>query len=224
MTTFNSLASAVRLRVNVVRIDTPIFRLHYRFTFVILVACTILVTLRQYIGEHIACLHDLGKTFNKVSCLSCSLVFSFSPLLASSDGVERRVFHATGDQHVLLHFDDVQRAGAGGGGAGWRGRGRRPRSRTLRRRDRRRHLPRLLPVGALRPLRPGQASFPFFSLLSPSNSQLWLAFTGFSWVLLDFDGFLPDFTGYYRVILDFAGFFSTFLWFFTGFYWVLVNF
>lgn len=90
LSTFKSLASAVRLRVNVVRIDTPIFRLHYRFTFVILVACTILVTLRQYIGEHIACLHDLGKTFNEVINTYCfiSTTFSVPELVEKAPGGE----------------------------------------------------------------------------------------------------------------------------------------
>ena len=59
--TFKSLTAAIKLRVGKVRIDTAVFRLHYRFTFIILVASCLLVTSRQYIGEHIQCIQDVNS-------------------------------------------------------------------------------------------------------------------------------------------------------------------
>ncbi|KAF7284330.1 hypothetical protein GWI33_022313 [Rhynchophorus ferrugineus] len=45
-------------------IDNWVFRLHYRASFLILLACTILVCSRQYIGEHIHCIADGGVPEN----------------------------------------------------------------------------------------------------------------------------------------------------------------
>ena len=56
--TFKSVAGAIKLRLNKVRIDTAVFRLHYRVTFIILVVSSILVSSRHYLGEHIHCIHD----------------------------------------------------------------------------------------------------------------------------------------------------------------------
>ena len=41
-------------------IDNFAFKLHYRVTALMLVVATILVTSRQYIGEHIRCISDSG--------------------------------------------------------------------------------------------------------------------------------------------------------------------
>ncbi|XP_055909973.1 innexin inx7 [Eupeodes corollae] len=41
-----------------VSIDNFFFKLHYRFTFLILLIATVLITSRQYIGEHIKCISD----------------------------------------------------------------------------------------------------------------------------------------------------------------------
>ncbi|XP_019871476.1 innexin inx7 [Aethina tumida] len=41
-------------------IDNGVFKLHYRWTMAILMVSTILVTSRQYIGEHIRCIADKG--------------------------------------------------------------------------------------------------------------------------------------------------------------------
>lgn len=41
-----------------VRVDNVVFRLHSRFTVLLLLVCTILVTAKQYIGEPISCLTD----------------------------------------------------------------------------------------------------------------------------------------------------------------------
>ncbi|XP_025416605.1 innexin inx7-like [Sipha flava] len=44
------------LTIRLVSIDNPAFRIHYRLTFALLLACTTLVCSRQYIGEHIRCM------------------------------------------------------------------------------------------------------------------------------------------------------------------------
>ncbi|KAJ8672805.1 hypothetical protein QAD02_004065 [Eretmocerus hayati] len=46
------------LKLDVVCIDNNIFRLHYKATFIILVAFSLLVTSRQYIGDPIDCIVD----------------------------------------------------------------------------------------------------------------------------------------------------------------------
>ncbi len=44
----------------VISIDNTVAKLHYRFTFWLLLGCTCLVCSRQYIGEHIRCVLDKG--------------------------------------------------------------------------------------------------------------------------------------------------------------------
>lgn len=54
---FSNVVSKSRLtRIKLVTIDNSAFRVHYRLTFAILLACTTLVCSRQYIGEHIQCI------------------------------------------------------------------------------------------------------------------------------------------------------------------------
>ncbi|KAH0564491.1 hypothetical protein KQX54_012367 [Cotesia glomerata] len=38
--------------------DTSVFRLHYRFTVIGLIACSLIVTTRQYVGNPIDCIHS----------------------------------------------------------------------------------------------------------------------------------------------------------------------
>lgn len=54
---FSTVLSQSRLaRIRLVTIDNQAFRIHYRLTFAVLLACTTLVCSRQYIGEHIRCI------------------------------------------------------------------------------------------------------------------------------------------------------------------------
>lgn len=53
---FGSVKSLLRLEG--VRIDNNVFRLHYKATVVVLVAFSLLVTSRQYIGDPIDCIVD----------------------------------------------------------------------------------------------------------------------------------------------------------------------
>lgn len=54
------------IKVSHVHIDSPVFRLHYSITVMILVAFSLIVTTRQYVGNPIDCVHT------KVCCLFIS--------------------------------------------------------------------------------------------------------------------------------------------------------
>ncbi|XP_051153949.1 innexin inx7 [Leptopilina boulardi] len=60
--TFAVLKNHLKLKVSpdYVAIDNIIFKLHYRATFLVLLAATLLVCSRQFIGEHIRCINDAG--------------------------------------------------------------------------------------------------------------------------------------------------------------------
>ncbi|KZC03794.1 PREDICTED: innexin inx7-like [Dufourea novaeangliae] len=62
LATFSVLKDHVKLKVTqeAVAIDNIVFKLHYRATFLILLISSLLVTSRQYIGEHIRCITDSG--------------------------------------------------------------------------------------------------------------------------------------------------------------------
>ncbi|XP_055677513.1 innexin inx7 [Lutzomyia longipalpis] len=53
---FEAVASQLKFKSKVFSIDNLAFKFHYRATFIILLVCTVLVTSRQYIGEHIRCM------------------------------------------------------------------------------------------------------------------------------------------------------------------------
>ncbi|XP_029176754.1 innexin inx7-like [Nylanderia fulva] len=65
---FAVLKDHVKFKVNqnAVAIDNIVFRLHYRITFVLLLVASILVTSRQFIGEHIKCIADNGVSSNVI--------------------------------------------------------------------------------------------------------------------------------------------------------------
>ncbi|XP_001604008.2 innexin inx7 [Nasonia vitripennis] len=62
LATFSELKKHVNLKVSreIPAIDNIIFKLHYRATFLILLVSTLLVSSRQFIGEHIRCIADAG--------------------------------------------------------------------------------------------------------------------------------------------------------------------
>ncbi|XP_049775888.1 innexin inx7 isoform X1 [Schistocerca cancellata] len=64
--TFEEFSKNIKFKVKLVSIDNLVFKLHYRVTFVLLLVCTILVTSRQYIGEHIRCINDNGVPNNVI--------------------------------------------------------------------------------------------------------------------------------------------------------------
>lgn len=61
-------------------IDNFVFKLHYRATVAIFFVFTILVTSRQYIGEHIRCLSDSGVS-EKVMNTYCFFTSTFTVVL-----------------------------------------------------------------------------------------------------------------------------------------------
>ncbi|XP_058116416.1 innexin inx7 [Anopheles ziemanni] len=56
LNTFSVLSPHLKFKYKLVTIDNLAFKFHYRATFIILLVCTLLVTSRQYIGEHIRCI------------------------------------------------------------------------------------------------------------------------------------------------------------------------
>ncbi|KAL9880567.1 innexin inx7 [Glossina fuscipes] len=55
---FSAVSPYLKFNPKRVTIDNTIFKLHYRWTFIILIVATILVCSRQYFGEHIKCISD----------------------------------------------------------------------------------------------------------------------------------------------------------------------
>ena len=45
------------IKINSVHIDSPVFRLHYSLTVIILISFSLIVTTRQYVGNPIDCVH-----------------------------------------------------------------------------------------------------------------------------------------------------------------------
>ncbi|XP_066593965.1 innexin inx7 [Prorops nasuta] len=82
LATFAILKDHVKLKVvqDVARIDNIVFRLHYRATFLILLAATLLVSSRQFIGEHIRCISDteVAKGFIDVVNTFCFFTSTFT--------------------------------------------------------------------------------------------------------------------------------------------------
>ncbi|KAH8266318.1 hypothetical protein KR026_004012 [Drosophila bipectinata] len=58
LNTFSSVRQYLKFDITRVVIDNFVFKLHYRWTFVMLLVATLLITSRQYIGEHIQCISD----------------------------------------------------------------------------------------------------------------------------------------------------------------------
>ncbi|XP_055548470.1 innexin inx7 isoform X2 [Wyeomyia smithii] len=56
LNTFSVLKPHLKFKNSFVSIDNLAFKFHYRATFAILLVCTLLVTSRQYVGEHIRCI------------------------------------------------------------------------------------------------------------------------------------------------------------------------
>ncbi|XP_053691470.1 innexin inx7 [Sabethes cyaneus] len=56
LNTFSVLTPHLKFKNKFVSISNLAFKFHYRATFAILLVCTLLVTSRQYVGEHIRCI------------------------------------------------------------------------------------------------------------------------------------------------------------------------
>lgn len=60
LSTFKELKNNFKIKPGDVVIDNVVFKLHYRLTTLFLMIATVLVSSRQYIGEHIHCVNDHG--------------------------------------------------------------------------------------------------------------------------------------------------------------------
>ena len=58
VTAFNRLKGVVKINAFKAKIDTAVFRLHYRATFLILMGSSLLVTVLQYGKDHIQCIQE----------------------------------------------------------------------------------------------------------------------------------------------------------------------
>lgn len=67
LSTFSSVVSNVHYKKKKPVIDNFVSKLYYRASFCILLVCTILVCSRQYVGEHIRCIADVGLPINVIN-------------------------------------------------------------------------------------------------------------------------------------------------------------
>jgi len=58
--------------------DSFVFRMHYRTTFVLIMACCLMVTATQYLGDNIACMSDGGSVPGKVIDTYCFISSTFT--------------------------------------------------------------------------------------------------------------------------------------------------
>lgn len=104
---FEEFAKNIKFKPKLVDIDNFGFRLHYRITFWILMVSTILVTSRQYIGEHIRCIVDASIPTNVVEtyCFFTSTYTVVRHTVAESlDGVPHPgVGPVTDDEPIIRH-------------------------------------------------------------------------------------------------------------------------
>jgi hypothetical protein len=67
LSTFSSVVTNVRYKDKKPVIDNLVSKLYYRASFGILLACSVLVCSRQYIGEHIRCVADVGLPISVIN-------------------------------------------------------------------------------------------------------------------------------------------------------------
>lgn len=77
------------IKVNHVKTDSPVFRLHYSITVMILMSFSLIVTTRQYVGNPIDCVHtkDLPEDVLNTYCWIHS-TFTLKSLFRKKVGVE----------------------------------------------------------------------------------------------------------------------------------------
>lgn len=78
LATFSVLKDHVKLKVtqDSIAIDNMVFKLHYRITFLILLISTLLVTSKQFIGEHIRCIAGHGMSDDVVNVINTYCFFT----------------------------------------------------------------------------------------------------------------------------------------------------
>lgn len=78
LATFSVLKDHVKLKVtqDAVAIDNAVFKLHYRVTFLVLLISTLLVTSRQFIGEHIRCIAGAGMSDEVMNVINSFCFFT----------------------------------------------------------------------------------------------------------------------------------------------------
>lgn len=111
LTTFSVLKDHVKLKVtqDSAAIDNIVFRLHYRVTFLALLVSTLLVSARQFIGEHIRCIADASVKTNVIETF-CFFTSTFTVVkhMNASSVNEGEIPHpgvgpSTKDDEVVHH-------------------------------------------------------------------------------------------------------------------------
>ena len=76
---FDVIKDQLKPKFGSICIDNWVFKLHYRATCIIFFIATILVTSREYIGEHIKCITDMSSPgFEKVIETFCFFTTTFT--------------------------------------------------------------------------------------------------------------------------------------------------
>lgn len=84
MEKFNPIKAFAKKKEYDISIDNFIAKLHYKFTTVALLICTILVTYQELIGEHIRCISDKGVPENVLNTF-CFFSTTFTVVRNSSN-------------------------------------------------------------------------------------------------------------------------------------------
>ncbi|XP_077284532.1 innexin inx7-like [Arctopsyche grandis] len=104
---FKAVGDYVKVDLNKASIDDLIFKLHYRATFVLLMVSTILVTQRQYIGEHIKCISDTGVPENVINTF-CFFSSTFTVVKHYNESlIAQGIIPHPGVGHFVEEEDDV---------------------------------------------------------------------------------------------------------------------
>nr|XP_015839592.1 PREDICTED: LOW QUALITY PROTEIN: innexin inx7 [Tribolium castaneum] len=108
--TFEAIKKNFKIKPQAYHIDNWIFRMHYRVTTLIFLVATLLVTSRQYIGEHIKCISDKGVP-EQVMNTFCFFTTTFTVISHYDDRMVRdgHVAHPGVGSYGLNSTEPIQR-------------------------------------------------------------------------------------------------------------------
>lgn len=90
LTTFENIKKNFRLKPKNYSIDNIVFKLHYRFTTLVMLVAMTLVTSQQYIGEHIRCISEKKTVPENVMNTFCFFTSTFTVVKHYDEGVIAR--------------------------------------------------------------------------------------------------------------------------------------
>jgi hypothetical protein len=101
LTTFETISKNFKIKPQNYYIDNWIFQMHYRVTTLIFLVATIMVTSRQYIGEHIKCISDKGVPEHVMNTF-CFFTTTFTVVSKK----KKQSSSASTDKLQVKHYDD----------------------------------------------------------------------------------------------------------------------